>query len=318
VKLVVTIDTEEDNWGSYRPTDCTLKNIEQVPLLQRLFDDFYVTPTYLITYPVATDEKAISILSAISADGRCEIGTHCHPWNTPPFEEDYHRHNSMLCNLPSDLQYRKMSFLHGMIKRHLGIDAVCFRSGRWGFSQEVARNLDRLGYKIDTSVTPYTAWTRDHGPDFTEMSPRPYKFSSDDIFQESADGRLVEIPATIGFLQSNFTLSNRIHQVVTRSPFNHLRLAGPLYRLNLASKVWLSPEVSNLENMVRLTWRMMENDYPLINMVFHSPSLQAGLTPFVKTKEDEKQFFRNIREYLAFTRHAGIESIKLCDALKLL
>jgi hypothetical protein len=318
VKLVITIDTEEDNWGSYSPTDYTLGNIERIPELQRLFDDFYVTPTYLITYPVATDEKAVTILSSIYEKGRCEIGAHCHPWNTPPFEEERNRQNSMLCNLSIDLQYRKMAILHNVIRRHLGIEAACFRTGRWGFSRDIAGNLERLGYKIDTSITPYIDWTSKHGPDFTNISPRPFRFSGDDSFQESVDGNLVEVPATIGFLQSNFTWSNYVFQTVRQSPFNRLRLTGLLYRLTLVNKVWLSPEVSSLKKMIRLTQRMIENGYPLINMVFHSSSLKAGLTPFVKTKDDEKRFFQNIKEYLAFTRHTGIESIKLSDTLKLL
>jgi len=185
MKLIITIDTEEDGWEDYNPTGNTVSNISQIPLLQELFDEFNVKPTYLITHPVATDEKAVSILKGIMETGRCEIGSHCHPWNTPPFEEDNNGKNSMLCNLPSELQYKKMSSLHNTITENFGIEPVSFRSGRWGYGRDVAANLQRLGYRIDTSIIAYTDWTDSHGPDFSEIPPEPFRFSIEDIYRES-------------------------------------------------------------------------------------------------------------------------------------
>jgi hypothetical protein len=314
MKLVITIDTEEDNWGSYSPTEYKVENIERIPLLQRLFDDFNVKPTYLLSYPVATNEWAVSVLRPILEKGECEIGTHCHPWNTPPFVEEINEKNSMLCNLPADLQYEKIKFLHETIAKNFGVEPVSFRSGRWGFSQEVARNLHRLGYKIDTSVTPYTDWTSCHGPDFSNSSPTPFRFSSENRFYESSKGHLLEIPATIGFLQKNFALSNYLLKALGQKPFKSFRLVGILHRLLLLNKVWLSPEVSDSNNMIKLTRCMIKNNGRLINMVFHSSSLKAGLTPYTKTKGDEERFIQCIKEFLIFARESGIESIKLSEA----
>jgi hypothetical protein len=167
--LIITIDTEEDNWGDYSPTGHALENIERIPDLQQLLNEFNVKPTYLITYPVATDERAISILKGILDEGKCEIGSHCHPWNTPPFEEVNNKKNSMLCNLPIDLQFNKISFLHQTIQNNFGITPISFRAGRWGFNQEVAKNLFRLGYQIDTSITPFVDWADFHGPAFSRI-----------------------------------------------------------------------------------------------------------------------------------------------------
>ena len=279
---------------------------------------FDVKPTYLITYPVATSERAISIFTEILKAGKCEIGAHCHPWNTPPFEEQCSPPNSMLCNLPEDLQYRKMRYLHEAIREHFGIEPVCFRSGRWGYADGVARNLQKLGYKIDTSMTPYTDWTSCNGPDFTDISPQPFMFSGEPISQGSTNGQLVEVPATIGFRQQNFARCNRILKTVKRRPLNCLRLAGILYRLGVVNKVWLSPEVSSSEDMIRLAQNMMQNKYRSINMIFHSPSLKAGLSPFVRTKHDEQMFFRHLRDFLTFARTAGIQPIRLSEVLNLL
>ena len=317
MKLIITIDTEEDNWGDFAASRYTLANIERIPVLQELFDHFAVKPTYLITYPVATDERAASLLRAISQAGRCEIGTHCHPWNTPPFQGRADGRNSMLCNLPEDLQYAKMKFLHETIREQFGVTPLSFRSGRFGYNNAVAKNLRRLGYEIDTSITPYTDWSTFHGPDFTHVSPRPFRFSSDNALQECASGDLIEVPTTIGFLQRDFVRSNLIFKAVTRRPLNKLRLAGILNRLGLVNRAWLSPELSNSRTMIRLAQTMMRNGYRVLNMMFHSPSLQAGLTPFTRTKADEKQLFQHLREFLIFARDAGIEPIRLSDFQKL-
>ena len=315
MKLIVTIDTEEDNWGSYHPTDYTVENIERIPELQRLFDDFNVKPTYLVTYSVASDEKGSAVLEKILDAGKCEIGAHCHPWNTPPFEETPGVQNSMLSNLPADLQFRKLSVLHRTIQDRFKIDPVSFRSGRWGYNQAVARNIARLGYKIDSSITPYMDWGCYDGPDFSTVSPRPYRFSDDNIFREEEHGPLLEVPATVGYFQDDFEACNRLLMKIRRKPLALLKIEGILSRLRLLNKVWLSPEFSDAKSMIKLTERLMKKQYPVINLFFHSPTLKRGLTSFVQTEGDEKRFLARIREFLIFARDFGIESIKLSDSL---
>ena len=318
MKLIITIDTEEDNRDNYISSGYTLNNLKKISNLQELFDEFGVRPTYLITYPVATDEAAISMFRYFLEEGRCEIGTHCHPWNTPPFEEETSQWNSMLCNLPVDLQLRKLTTLHETIIRNFGITPISFRAGRWGYSGDVAVNLHKLGYKVETSVTPYTNWTNYGGPDFSDYSPNPFRFSSSNAFSPSNNGQMLQVPVTIGFLQKNFTRTNSIIKMAGKRPLKSLRVIGILSRLGFANKVWLSPEVALSEEMIRLSQRMFETGYPILNFVFHSTSLKAGIGPFVKTEEDERRFLQTIREFLVFIRNAGIPSIKLSEAYSLI
>ena len=314
MKLIITIDTEEDNWGEYRPSGHTMENIRKIPALQDIFDAFGVKPTYLVTYSVAKDRKAVSVLKAILDEGRCEIGTHCHPWHTPPFEEMPNERTSMLCNLPGDLQYRKLRNLHNTLISKFNIMPSSFRAGRWGYSRDVAANIHRLGYKVDSSITPYTDWSNYYGPDFTKFSSKPFRFSPGDILRETAGGGLVEVPATIGFLQQNFALCSTVLSAARRFPMKYLRTAGILCRLSLVNKVWLSPEVSDSAAMIKLARRMMQNRYRILNLVFHSTTLTAGATPFVRTREDERRFLEDIRDFLSFARDNGIGSIKLSEA----
>lgn len=308
MKLIITIDTEEDNWGDFTPTGYSLENIGYIPRLQELFDRYDVRPTYLITYPVATDDKSVSLLKGIMERGGCEIGSHCHPWNTPPFEEENSDRNTMICNLPMDLQFRKLKTLHDTIIRNFGITPVSFRAGRWGSSREVLSNICRLGYRVDTSVTPYTDWSSYYGPDMSEYTPDSFHFT------DGEGSSLLVLPATVGFLQKDFALSKAVLNMVHHRCLRHFRLAGILDRLKLVNKVWLSPEQSTGQQMISLAKRMFNNKYPFINMVFHSSTLKAGLTPFVRSVDDEKRFLNNIEEFLVFSKDTGIESIKLCDS----
>ena len=315
MNLIVTIDTEEDTWGCFQPDGHTVENVERILELQDLFDQFQVKPTYLVTYPVVMNDRSASILKGILEKSKCEIGAHCHPWNTPPFEEATDERNSMLCNLPGELQYKKISVLHDAIRRRFGVTPISFRSGRWGYGPEVAKSILELGYKVDSSITPYVDWSQDHGPDFSTISPCPYKFSCEDIFGHTPDGPLVEIPATIGYLQPNFALCNRILRMSTKRPLSRLWLHKILCKLNLLNRVWLSPEVADAKVMIQLARRMIANDYKLINLFFHSPALMQGLTPFVKSRADEIRFLGHIREFLVFARESGLLSITLSEAL---
>jgi hypothetical protein len=298
VKLIITIDTEEDNWAHYSTTDNPVENIEKIVQLQSLFDRYKVKPTYLITYPVATNPRSVAILKAILDAGKCEIGTHCHPWNTPPFEEEINERNSMLCNLPEDLVYRKLECLHEVISNNFDVLPVSFRAGRWGFGSSVARSIARLGYMVDSSVSPFVDWSIYHGPDFSAFPLRPYRFDLDDISTPLADGALLELPVTVGFLQGDFVRCQKWTRACETPIAKKFHLKGILNRVGLLENAWLSPEQSNAEIMIRLALRIKEMKLPCLNMSFHSTTLEAGLSPFVKNREDEMLFLRNIEKLL--------------------
>ncbi|THJ19414.1 MAG: hypothetical protein CAF45_016125 [Nitrospira sp. CG24E] len=317
MKLVVTIDTEEDQWGRYAVDGHTLNNISQIARLQELFDEFAVIPTYLITYPVATDKTSVSSFSEILQSGRCEIGMHCHPWNTPPYGEAMTERNSMLCNLSAELQKEKLTQLHGAIVESFGIAPVSFRAGRWGYGKHAAASLHALGYKVDTSVLPFVDWSSQYGPNFSDADPAPYRFHYDDILSVRSSGPMLEVPATIGFAgltSSSFEKANRVHHLLTRPPYNLLRAAGVLHRCGVLQKIWLSPENSTGDEMITLARSMAQKGAQVLNLFFHSPTLQPGLTPFVRNESDKREFMERIRMFLRFAVDAGFESIALGSA----
>jgi hypothetical protein len=223
----------------------------------------------------------------------------------------------MLCNLPRDLRYLKIKALHSSIREQLGVTPVSFRSGRWGYGPGVAGVLRELGYRVDTSITPYTDWSACEGPDFSARPPDVYRFEADDIFRRKPAGPLLEVPATIGFLQPNFDVCNAVLRGLSREPMSTLRLVGVFDRLRLLNKVWLSPELSDAQQMIALTRTMMRRGAGVVNLVFHSPALVAGLTPFVSTEEEEVTIRHRVASYLAFTSASGIEPLTLSELSRL-
>lgn len=314
MQLVVTIDVEEDQWGWTSCHSTTIRNTKEVPALQQMFDAYHVVPTYLLTFPVASDEGAASLFRDYLEAGRCEIGMHCHPWTTPPYQERLTRHNSMLCNLPPSLQHEKLERLSEVIHRRFGRAPVAFRSGRWGFGCETARILAELGCRIDTSITPYTSWTASDGPDFSSYSPHAFTFFHGDFPAQDPAGDMLEVPVTIGYLGGGFRSCDRLRRTLTRAPFRHLRLAGLLGRLGILRRVWLSPERETPARLARLLRLSMLEGCRIVNLVFHSSSLQAGCTPFVQTSEDKARFLKALRTVLDLCGELGVKSLPLSQA----
>jgi len=317
MKLAITIDTEEDAWSGHDPTRWRVENIRQVPTLQRLFARFGAIPTYLITYPVATDEKSIATLREIEQTGRCEIGAHCHPWNTPPLSASEAGESTMLFRLPANLQFRKIETLHQTITKNFGIPPTSFRSGRWGSGPDVARALAKLQYRVDTSVLSFIDWTSSGGQDYSVLPPTPYYFQPETIFRADRQGPLLQIPATVGFLQDDQRRSAEWDRRLRIAPWRQLRMPGLLDRLGWLNKVWLSPEKSTGDEMIALTRALLRTPLPVLNLFFHSGSLLPGCTPFVKTDTDRADFLKRIETFLVFAKGAGIESIRLSGAVDL-
>jgi hypothetical protein len=313
--FIISIDTEEDNWDKYNEAP-TYGNIGQIPILQRLFDKYSVKPTYLVTYAVASHKESASILKEINNKQKCEIGTHLHPWNTPPIREVINKKNSMLCNLPKNLQYEKLKSLHHQITEVFDASPSSFRAGRYAFGNEMAYNLERLNYSIDSSITPFVDWSGFYGPNFSKFSIlKPYRFESAEITKPDKGGVLLEVPITAGFRQSNFLLANYFFTHFKKKPFKYFHLIGILDRLKLLNFIRLSPELSSTEDMISLINVMMKKEINVLNMTFHSTSLLPGCTEYVKSELELEQFLLTIEQTISRMLALGMTPITLSDVL---
>jgi hypothetical protein len=300
ISVFITIDTEEDDWGDYTKRSQRAENIRQIPLVQELFDRYGAIPTYLVTQVVANDQEAVGILKNILSKGRCDIGAHCHPWSTTPFTEGKLAANSMLSTLKPQTIKAKIESLHNSISTAFDFSPKCFRAGRWAFGPHVARAILDLGYEVDTSVTPFIDWASDGGSDFSTAPTDAYSFDPENVMAPKDQGQLLEVPATIGFLQRPFHLCASVHKRIAGSFLSRFHILGALDRARLLNLRWLSPEESSGQEMVRLCKNLIHRGCNFLNLCFHSTSLLPGKSPFVLSDSELRSFLGAIESFLAF------------------
>ena len=103
-RILVSVDTEEDNWKPTR-SGISVENVRALPEFNDFLIGLDLRPTYFVDHPVATEPWAAEILRGIREQRSAEIGAHLHPWNTPPIEESFTPRNRTLW-LPTGIPAR--------------------------------------------------------------------------------------------------------------------------------------------------------------------------------------------------------------------
>lgn len=299
VVLVVSIDTEEDNWCPSR-AGVTVENIRELERLQGVLDGLGARATYFATYQVAKQPWAAAILRDIRAQGRAEVGAHLHPWNTPPLEEAFIPTNTMALHLPQSLQVAKIATLTQALTDSIGERPPSFRTARWGFGQSTAAALLQSGYRIDSSVTPFRSWAQyDGGPSHVGAPLHVYRLDGrGDVRVPVHDGALVEVPVTAGYSRGWPATWGCLHAILDRPTVRWLRLAGMASRLHLVRHIGLCPESETVEDMLRLSLHLIEQGVRYLHLSWHSPSMRPALTPFVATAADVERLYRALQTYV--------------------
>jgi len=299
VLLIVSIDTEEDNWYRSR-RDVTVENIRELRGQAAFFARLGVRPTYLTAYQVAADSRAADALAEACAVGGGEIAAHLHPWNTPPLLEEFVPRNSMLANLPADLQLAKLRALTTALQEALHVTPRVFRAGRYGLGQGTVSALLSCGYRVDSSVMPFVSWEEvDGGPSFVGAPLDPYRLAPDsDVTQPAGHGDLIEIPLSCGFSRRPFQLWARVRGVLDGPALRPLHLVGLAARSGLFKRVVLSPELASVAEMLTLSRRLLEQGVRHLQMSWHSPSLKPGLGPYTATAADVARLYASVERYL--------------------
>jgi hypothetical protein len=299
VLVIVSIDTEEDNWYRSR-RDVTLANIDELPRLAGFLERLGVRPTFFTTYHVATDRGAAAVLREVAGTARGELAAHLHPWNTPPLSEPFAPRNSMLKNLPAELQLAKLQSLTEALEAAFGMRPTAFRAGRYGLGRDTVAALLRCGYQVDSSVVPFVSWERfDDGPTFVDAPLDAYRLSPDrDVTQPAEDGDLIEVPLSCGFNHRPFAVWGLVRRTLEAPGLRRLRLVGLAARTGLCKRMVLSPEVASLREMVTLSRRLLDQGVRHLQLTWHSPSLVPGLGPFTATTADVNRLYASVAEYL--------------------
>ena len=293
-ELLVVVDTEEEfDWS--KPFSRAATSTRAIPAQARahaIYDRFGIVPTYVVDYPVATDPAAVEFLRNLKGAGKAEIGAHLHPWVTPPHVEEVNARNSYQCNLPEELERAKLEALTDAVAAAFGERPTVFKAGRHGFGPNTAQLLAELGYTVDCSRLPHTDLGADGGPDSRGTPDQPYWL----------DDGLLEVPLTIGFLGAAAATGPRLGRLFDSPGAERIRLPGLLARSGLVARSRLTPEGVPADEQCRLIEAMVRRGRRIFTLVYHSPSLEPGHTPYVRSKSDLAGFLAAIEQVLVFFR----------------
>ena len=257
----------------------------------RIFEKYGIKPTYVIDYPVASQASGYVPLKELYDSGLCQIGTHLHPWVSPPFDEDVCNRNSYPGNLPRALEKEKLLRLTDEIEKRFGDRPTIYKAGRYGVGPNTAGILAELGYEIDASVVPQTDLSAEEGPDFSRCGAAPYRFGT---------SGMLEIPLSVGFSGVMSGLGRRGWGILDTPMGRALKLTGISSRLRLLDRLVLTPEGITHDEHRRLTKTMLASGHRVFSFTYHSPSLQPGCTPYVRDDDDLALFLDRFDRYFDY------------------
>jgi len=318
--VIVSIDTEEDNWHRSRD-NIAVENICELRRLGRFLDRLGVRPTYFTAYQVAIHERAAETLRDICAAGSAEIGAHLHPWNTPPLAEAFVPRNSMLKNLPADLQLAKLRRLTSALEEAFDFTPSAFRAGRYGLGRDTVAALLNCGYRVDSSVSPFISLEGvDDGPTFLGAPLGAYHLAPDrDVTRPAPDGDLLEIPLSYGFNRGPFSFWDRVRRFAEAAPCRWLHFPGLATRSGLVKRIALCPELASVGEMLTLSSRLLEHGVRHLQLAWHSASLKPGLSPFARTAADVARLYASIEGYLdGLSRMTSVTFATISEAAAML
>ncbi len=296
VYLCISIDTECDHdpyWIRSNPLTFHSLTDGLPNRLQPLFNDIGAIPTYLLTVEVLEDEE--SLKSLLELHGRYEFGTHLHGAFVEPEKKfyDYSGVDSpdFQCNYPEQLEYEKLKNLTELFREKLGYSPTSFRAGRYGAGNNTIAALKKLGYKVDSSVTPHIIWTEPMGSvDFRSAPAQPYWPSKSDLCEPSdihADNDVLEVPISM------------------RS------------RLLRNQPDWFRPWFSDFNSMKQVVQYQIKKyssqKNVVLNMMFHSMEIIEKASPYPQNPDEVKQFLNDTHQILNWCSNEGVEFIGLTE-----
>jgi hypothetical protein len=308
--LLAGIDTEGDNqWDAAARADQRFENIYALPDLHARFARHGVRPTYVITYPVARDQRSAEVLRMLMAGGDCEVGAHHHAWETPPCTaEDVTRH-AYASSLRREQFDAQVASLTEAITANVGVRPVSYRSGRFGFSASHVASLERHGYLIDSSVTPLFSEVHKGGPEFVEAPLRPYFLAYDNATRPGTSN-VLEVPVSAAL---NRRVPKALQYAYARAPKPYTT-RRVLRRLGLLRMRWLRPSYSSLEDMIGLARDLARGGEPVLNVIFHSSEAIAGGSPYNRTPAELDAFFDRLDRFLTFaTKDLGAKPVTFAE-----
>jgi hypothetical protein len=111
---------------------------------------------------------------------------------------------------------------------------------------------------------------------------------------------MLEIPMTAGFVGSLRSTGPSMHGLLRSRAGLAMRMPGIFARLGLFERIVLTPEGITSEEHRRLTRTLLASGQRVFSFTYHSPSLEPGHTPYVRSQSDLTAFLDRFERYFDF------------------
>lgn len=278
-RFTVFCDTEEEfDWSRPRSRDNrSTTHMAAMPNLQERLRRRGVKCVHLVDHPIATDPRSVAMLREWLVRDEISVGTQLHPWVNPPHDEEVNTFNSFVGNLPIELERAKIENLTATIETAFGRRPVVYRAGRYGVGPNTAGLLTAAGYEADVSVRALHDYSDEGGPDFSRVKPLPFRIGED---------ALVELPLSAAYVGRLRKRGRGLYRAAGRLP----RGRGLLSRVGLLGRIALTPEGVPLDEALAAARALVDDGVRWFSLSFHSPSVEPGHTPYVRTAADLSAF----------------------------
>lgn len=311
-QLAIVIHTEEEfDWdGGF---DANATDVTHGDALTIFIDDMTrvgAKTTLAMDYAFVTSQQGKKCIRQLinTSDyvDNIEFAAHLHPWVNPPFSEDYPSHVpetlSYPGNLPKQDEFLKLQTLTNAIKTETSSTPVTYLAGRYGIGVNTNEILAKLGYQVDISISPFADFSHQFGPDFSGFN--------NDITKEN---EIINWPHTSA-VTSPFA---PIRQYFNSSPVkysNSSLFSRVIKKITRTKLLRLSPEGFSLSDMKNVTKYQYDLGQRCFILSFHSPSVKAGLTPYVRTQDEAIAFKEKTIAFLSwFKKEMNGEFIRVKD-----
>jgi hypothetical protein len=303
--LIVTIDTEVDKGPGWRIADPPrFRSVtEGIPkILSPLFKQFNVKPTYFVSPEVLEDADSAQLLRESVRNREMEVGAHLHPEFVEPGRRLFLSNmgggsaDQIQKQLSAELEESKLANLTRLHEQALAEKPLTFRAGRFGLSENTLPILAKLGYRIDSSVTPAVRWQLKEGVlDYRAAGTAPH-------WVNTPHGRILEVPLAIAAMTS-------VGRTLLRWPHLPARVVGKVLGRK-AKPVWLRPGYSSTAEMIDYVRTSTD---PVMVLMFHSVEVIPGANPYFLTQRQTGEMLDSLGKFFEYCSAHSIQYSFLRD-----
>jgi hypothetical protein len=308
--LLFSVDAEPDDpdWKGLGTGPWTHENLRGLAGLRARLKAFGVKATWFVSHSTAAAGVLERELGPDLADGSCEIGSHFHPGDTPPFAAvpaAVRGGGDNAAALPDGALEGKFASLHAALSARFG-PPRSHRAGAWTLDARLAGLLRRYGYAADSSVTPGVSWKANGRPSYLGAPMRAYRLGTGDPAVPGAEGPW-EIPVSI-------RSPRRLPDPLARTLFGSF-LTMPLASRGRAAALarllrppaprWLRPAFADAEAMRETAENLESEGAEYLHAMCHSNELWPGASPYCRTGADAARFFSRLEGFFAWALGRG-------------